>query len=226
MTTPIFLARWGYQRSSELEKLISESNFNPQKHFLALPYSLLEKINQLPGHENLTLGADQLLDVEEGSFTRSIATDMLKEIASFVLLDGKDPHITQKIIEAFKTKINPFLLIGETWDQHQNQPRDILQQQIELKGLSPHQIMQLNFVYEAPWIHSAPFCPSTEEITQSYQVVKDLIYEKWGSQIGSAIKIMGAVPCDFENPLLLLPNMSGLYFPHADKNIRQFQKTV
>lgn len=224
----VFLANWGgyypLQDSLSLfEKLVADcSPFSHPCH-LAIPYDYLDKLPENIRSSGLIFGADHILSMEEGAFTGSIALELLKKArAKFVLVNGNHQSlILPKMLKAvIQEGIIPFICIGESsLDMDAAQSKQDLAEKLSLalQDISPHQLLNLNIIYEAPWMDSSPFRPEKEKLIIAYQRCKEALQTVVGIQVANGIRLLCAVPYDLEDlpSLIKEGEMQGLYLAKA-----------
>jgi triosephosphate isomerase (TIM) len=231
----IFLASWSAYYSLEqsmalLDKLLEDCKPSPEQHFLALPYVYLQKMLDKYRDSGLVFGSDSILSINEGAFTEQISVRMVKEIQSqFVLLNSredllataeKEKNLPKKIKAIAQSGLIPFLCIGETPEDYESgHSIQSLSDQLSkaLNGISPHQLINLNIVYEAPWIHQLPFSPSLDQLVDSYRQCREILQSQVGIPIANALRLICAVPHDFEDvsDLIKKAGINGLYLTKA-----------
>jgi triosephosphate isomerase len=231
----IFLANYSAYASLEqtisiFEKLLLDCKASAAQYLVALPYAYLGHFLDKYSDSGIVFGVDHMLDVSENAFTASIAAQMLKEVkASFTLIDSYSHHkicsetnetIQKKITSALEAGISPFLCIWEKPEEYREGfSEKILREKIKgvLNNLTPPQLMNLNIIYEAPWIHALPYRPLLEELVQSYQKCKEILQQEVGGSLSSPIKMLCALPFEFEELPLLLKQTgtAGLYLDKA-----------
>ena len=78
-------------------------------------------------------------------------------------------------------------------------------------------MINLNIVYEAPWINLLPYQPSLEQLVDSYRQFREALQSQVGIHIANGMRLICAVPHDFEDlPALVKEGgVNGLYLSKA-----------
>ena len=191
--TPLLLVQCKANQSLEdvskaitnLLKIQSPHDFNIH---ISLPYSFMEPISKKFANEKMHIGAENLLDTDEGSFTGSIAGKMLKEAkAAFVLIgtaqdrtshSATSNHLKNKVKSALENNVHPFVCIGETLQEHQDKTaKNILISQLKdcLEGLSEEELKNIHLVYNAEWISRTPWEAESPELQEAYNIFREVV---------------------------------------------------
>jgi len=231
----IFLANWGAyfpieQSFTVLDELLADCNPSTQQHLLALPLIYLEKILDKYRQSGLIFGTDSILSVTDGSFTEPISIRLIKEAqAQFTLLNSYENttcfpenanNLPKKIKAVIQAGLTPFLCIGETLAEYvDGSSNKVLSEKLSeaLHEISPHQLINLNIVYEAPWINQLTYQPSLDQLVNAYRQCREILQSQVGIQMANAIRLICAVPHDFENlsSLIQQGGINGLYLTKA-----------
>lgn len=216
--------------TSVIDKLLEDSSTASQQHFIAAPYATIVHLIEKYKKSGLIFGTDSMLNISEGSFTEPIAARMIKEAnASFVLLRSFDPNQPQKSSENTLPKkikvllqegLTPFVCIGETLEQYEKgSSKQILTEQIRnaLQDLTPHQLLNLNIIYEAPWINLVSYRPDLDQLVASYRLSREVLQEQIDIQIAKGLRLICGVPYDFEDlpSLMKVGSSNGFYLAKA-----------
>lgn len=212
MTRPILLAQCkSYQTFEEVTKTVDHLiKMYPSSDFhlhLSLPYSFIEPIRQKVEGQEISVGAEVLLDADEGSFTASNAGNMLEKTgAQFVLIgtsqdrtshSATSHHLKNKVRAVLNTKVPPFVCIGETLHDHQDQKsKEVLTNQLKdaLEGFSAEELAPIHIVYNAEWISRTPWEAKSPELHQAYQTFHDVVNEVLGEGTVSKEQRIVAIP--------------------------------
>lgn len=222
---PILLAQCkAYQSIDEISKaienLLKTQSTNYFDIYISLPYSFIEPLSKKFEAENIVIGAETLLDTDEGSFTASIVGKMLKEAkAKFVLIgtdqDRTSPpsqsqHSKRKVKAALDANIPPFVCIGETFQEHQDKvAKDILKNQLKdsLEGFSSEELKDLYIVYNVEWIAQTPWEANSPELHEAYTTFKETVNDVLGAEAISSNQLMITVPAYSEELKILVQQL-------------------
>lgn len=214
----IFLANWGgyyplKHSLSLLDKLLEDCNPSTQQYYLSMPYGYLEQMPEQYRQSGLIFGTDKIPSMDEGTFTESISVKFIKNTqAKFALINSNENKqvIPKKIKGIIQAGLTPFLCIRELTDLPEKLP-------IVLEDLSPHQLINLNIIYEAAWIHKLAYQPSLEQLIEDYRQFREHLQSQMGIQIANGLRLICAVPHDFEDLTSLIKESgaNGLYLEKA-----------
>lgn len=230
MDRPILLAQCkAYQSLEDVSKIIDHLiKLYPPSDFhlhVSLPYSFIEPIQQKVQGADVKVGAEVLLDADEGSFTASNAGKMLEKTkAQFVLIGTTQDrtshsitshHLKNKVKAVLKTAVPPFVCIGETLHEHQDQKsKEILISQLKdtLEGVSAEELKPVHLVYNAEWICRTPWEAASPELHEAYKTFDDVVREVLGEgAIAQAQKIIAIPAYSKELPSLIHNLQSSLH---------------
>jgi triosephosphate isomerase (TIM) len=233
----LFLANWsGYYSLNYslpiLDKLLKDCNPSTQQYYIAMPYGYLD---QMPDHyrqSGFIFGTDKIPSMEQGAFTESISVKLITNAqAKFTLLNSNEHKetIPKKIKAVIQAGLTPFLCVGENSESYESSgSKAILTGKLSasLQDISPHQLINLNIIYEAPWIHKLPYQPSLDQLVEAYRQFRELLQSQVGIQIANGMNLICAVPHDFEDlPTLIKESgINGLYLAKAISHQNQLHR--
>lgn len=223
--TPILLAQCkAYQSLEEITKAIenlihidSTRDFNVH---ISLPYSYIEPISKKFADKNIQVGAETLLDADEGSFTAPIVGKMIDEVkAKFVLIgtaqdrtshSSGSHHLKNKIKATLRSQAKPFICVGETLQEHQdNLSKEVLTSQLRdcVEGFSPEELKKIHLVYNAEWISRTPWEATSPELHDAYKIFKEVVEETFTPGIITSDQLIIAVPAYAEEGSKLIESL-------------------
>lgn len=208
---------------------------------LAVPFTAIYPLAEEVKKEGILIGAQNMNDASEGSFTGEVAGNMLKEAgAQFALLGHSerrrlfgedDAFINRKVKSAVKAGLRPVLCVGETKEEYEsNLTHQVIETQINegLKDLQSAELQQLIIAYEPIWAigngHSAT--PGIAQEVQHFcrQTLKNLFTEEFANQI--VIQYGGSVNPSNAAELLAQPDIDGLLIGGASLFLESFIQIV
>ncbi|EKE20955.1 MAG: hypothetical protein ACD_7C00416G0001, partial [uncultured bacterium] len=132
--------------------------------YLAVPFTNLQAAAEASSNSNIIIGAQNMHDEPEGSFTGEISGKMLKTLGvEFVIIghserrclfNEEDSFINSKIIRAIKDGLQPILCVGETQkEKEENLTREVIERQLisGLKDVSKSDLGNVIIAYEPVW---------------------------------------------------------------------------
>jgi triosephosphate isomerase len=234
---PSLLYRWnGYSTFEDLESFLSElaNQANPKKIscLLALPNAYLWKLKDKTWPTEIVFGAGSTESVEPGTFTESIATRLLNESnARFALvgnaenryvLNESDSSINNKLHKLIDAKLIPFLCIGETYEQREeNKTGSILTSQLKeaLQGLNDEQIARIVIVYDAPWLKKSAHKFTVDEWKEVCDNFRQIVIPVIG-QVASSMQFIFACPDEIDEGRSLLEKIHCAgFFPQVSNEL-------
>lgn len=215
--TPILLVQCkAYQSLEEIIQAI-ETLLKIQAHqvmdvYVSLPYTFLKPIAEKFKNHNLRIGAEILLDADEGSFTEEIVGKILEvNQAKFALIgtpqdrfshSANSNHLNTKVKAALKAHVQPFICIGETLEEHQDKiPKEILTIQLKecLENISSEDLKKIKIVYNAEWISRTPWEATNPQLIEAYKTFTEVAEEVLTSENMTKNQLILAVPAYSED---------------------------
>ncbi len=209
---PLLLAHYKASHSFEetlnsIETFVAKQDGSNLNICLATPFSFIEPLIQHFADKKVTVGAEHLLSVAEGSFTASIAGSMLTEAgAQFVLIGSNDERrdssfqiaaLKSKLQRALSAGLRPILCIGETEEEfHNDASHTVLTKQLteSLADMPPEELAKLSLLYDAAWINRIPWEASNPALQKAYKTFNDILAATFTPEVLPHIKVMYAVP--------------------------------
>lgn len=193
--------------SKEIENLLKIQAHEAFTIHVSLPYSFLGHLITTFNDKRLNLGAETLLDADEGCFTATISGKMaLESKAQFVLIGTPQDRffhstgshqLKNKLKSALENNIMPFICIGETLNEHQDRKaKEILKAQLKdsVEDISNEMLKKLYIVYNAEWISSAPWAATSSDLKEAYQTFREVVTETFEPGTISHEQLIVAVP--------------------------------
>ena len=210
----------------DLQSLLSDL---PQKDIelaVMLPFTALYPAKQICLKSNILLGAQNVCQETDFSFTGEISAPMLKELNLDCVMAGHserrrkagetDSIINQKILSAIAENLTVFLGISETASEKQYIISDeVLRIQLKrcLYGIRAEQIPLLRILYEPAWaIGKDSTCIPPDYVGKKHNTIRCCLCELFGSDTGSSVPIIygGSVSPSNACSLIDQPNVDGL----------------
>ena len=224
----ILLTEWeayaSLQNCLEYIEKLSDSTFPKNQQYLALPYDyLLNSKSQLASKE-MILGTHDMNSVDPGSFTETVAIQLLKDLQIQFVLLGRSlkrsllresfSSINNKIKAALAADLQPFLCIGEDSQDEEAKTSEIIKKQLEecLKDIPAESLQKISLVYETPAFLREKSEISAQDINQAYTLCRQLCKES--RELGDNIPILCAFPdkAFLNEELVENTHCSGFYF--------------
>jgi triosephosphate isomerase len=222
--TPILLTQCkAYYSLEEISKAIDnliEIQSTRLNIHISLPYAFMEPMLKIFTNKGIHIGAEILLNADEGTFTASIVGKMLEASkATFALIgtsqdrtshSSSPHHLTNKVKEALKAKVTPFICIGDTLQEHQDKvAKQVLTTQLKdcLDGISNEEIENIYIVYNAEWISRTPWEATSQNLQEAYQIFREVVNEYVEPESKVHDQLIVAVPAYSEDVSALIKSL-------------------
>lgn len=208
---------------------------------LAAPFTLIHPLSEDAKDSPLLIGAQNMNDASEGSFTGEIAGTMLVDAgAQFVLLGHSERRllygetnewINRKVKRAVEVGLQPVLCIGETKDEYNDKKtHEVIESQLKegLKDLDESTLQKLIIAYEPVWAigsGNSADPPLVQEVQLfCRQMLGTIFSEEFASNV--VIQYGGAVNPTNAQELLALPDVDGLLIGGASLSLDSFRQII
>jgi triosephosphate isomerase len=187
-------------------------------------YIALSEAYRIIVNTPIKLGAQNIYFEENGAFTGETSADMVKSAGcEYVILghserrtifNESDEIINLKIKQALKHRLKPIFCVGETLDEREkNLTKSVVKYQIEngLKNINYDEILNIIIAYEPVWAIGTGKNATPEQAEEVHYFIRDLIKEKYSSDISDKIIIQygGSVKPENSRDLLSQENIDG-----------------
>lgn len=197
---------------------ISNTNTN-NKVVICLPFTLFHGENH-----NVTIGAQDVSQFENGAHTGDISAQMLNDCrVKYVIVGHSDRRIkhneTNEIVKAkaeqsVKHNIIPIICIGETADE-----KDSKQTEKAIKKMLLESIPESGeyiIAYEPVWAIGKGKTPTKDEIEKAIKIISDTLPQK------KSILYGGSVNANNAKDIISVPNVDGLLIGGASLKSETF----
>jgi len=182
----------------------------------------------------------QNIDLEEtGARTGEISASMIKDLGCAFSIIGHSERrmlfhetnqmICQKLIQADNNSVIPILCIGESAEENQsNNTFNVLEQQIIEALENANELSALIIAYEPVWAIGTGMTANTQQIQEMHEFIRGLIYDKYGHDISSMIRILygGSVKPNNAKEIFSLDDVDGGLIGGASLNFSDFNSIV
>lgn len=197
------------------------NNPTPNSIYIAAPLPYLDRLIKKYGNSQVIFGAQNLNEHDEGAYTGEVSGKMLYSLdCKFVIIghserrqyfEETDIIIHQKILAAFRNLLQPVFCCGEKLEERNGEIHfNVIKRQIEegLFALSGESVLKLIIAYEPVWAIGTGVNASPEQAQQMHNFIRNLIKDKYGENVSSAVPILygGSVK----------PNNAAALFQQAD----------
>ncbi|WP_185882359.1 triose-phosphate isomerase [Blattabacterium cuenoti] len=185
-----------FNHEKEIEK-------NHQKIIIAPSYPFLHISNQIVQGTNIHIAAQNIHDMEKGSYTGEVSAIMLKSIGINNVILGHSERRTyfnetnkillEKIYIALKNRLKIIFCIGETLNERNNNKQFIsIQKQLEqtIFICSVKEIENFIIAYEPIWAIGTGEVPYYHEVQKMHNHIRLLFKNKYGKFVSDKIHIV------------------------------------
>lgn len=170
---------------------------------LCLPYTSLYLGKCLLEGTDISIGAQNIADEENGSFTGEISGEMLKDSGVTCVLVGHSERrskfkenskiINKKIKIALKNGLGVVLCVGESLaDKNTLKTLDTLKVQIEeaLKGLYENELENVVIAYEPIWAIGTGHNATVREVEYAAKVIRKVIQDDFSAKAAQELCVI------------------------------------
>lgn len=242
----IIAGNWKMHKTTEealhyIKKLIPIIKSTSEKVYLAVPFTALISVCEECAGTNITVGAQNMYEADEGAFTGEISARMLKEVgAQFVLLGHSERRqifsetnefINKKVLSALAVGIQPILCVGETLEEReQGLTERVLVNQIEgsLGHVYDHQLENMVIAYEPVWAIGTGQTATPEQAQEMHAYCRKVIENEWGDETAIKVPILygGSVRPDNVKNIMEQPDIDGVLVGGASLSPESFGQII
>ena len=211
----------------------------PAKVLIAVPFTSLSASAQEAKGTEITIGAQNIWDADEGAFTGEISAKMIIDAgAKFVILGHSerrryfqetDQLINKKVLKALSHELEVILCVGEDSEQRQKgRQKEVVQNQLE-QGLKHVKYTNKIFIaYEPTWAIGTGVAATPEVIQEMHKHCREKLIDVWDRKEGEKVPILygGSVSPKNAKSMLDQPDIDGLLVGTASLSLESFSKIV
>lgn len=208
------------------------------------PFVDLAPIKEILEDDLLKLGAQDIDDHDEGTYTGQISGPILKGLAEYVIVGHSerrrnqhesDTLIGKKVSAAIRNGITPILCVGEKLsDRQEGLSERVVTDQltVALSHISDSELKHVIIAYEPVWAISSgdgkgQFA-TPDKVAPIYQAIRQTVEGLFGEGASSQIKILygGSVNPDNATSYLAMEHTDGLLVGGASLNYLSFAAII
>jgi triosephosphate isomerase (TIM) len=184
----------------------------------------------------MRLGGQDCHFEESGSFTGDISADMLSKVGcEYVILGHSERRtyhkesseiVAKKVSAALKKMLIPIICVGETREiRDAKKHREFVYEQIMKSIPQDINFERLVIAYEPVWSIGTGVVPTTEEISEMMNFIKQIFDEKLENRAKHYVALYGgSVNSENSKEILEIPNVDGLLVGKASLDAIEFLK--
>lgn len=196
----------------------------------------LSDISAALAHSNITLGAQNQCEHEQGAYTGEISAHMLKEMGcTYVLLGHSerrhlyretDTQITQKFGLALKNGVRPILCVGETLSEREsNITNEVILRQVNtvLAHVGIEAFSQAIVAYEPVWAIGTGKTATPAHIQEIHGLLREH-FTKQNAKIAAELRLIygGSVKASNAAEIFAQPDVDGGLIGGASLQAQEF----
>ena len=208
---------------------------------LAVPFTLIAKAKEAAKGSKILIGAQNMHDASEGSFTGEIAASMLLDAgAEFVILGhserrhlfGEDnAFIHKKMVRAVTDDLQPILCIGETEKERQEgRAVEVVKNQLTeaLKDIPNKQAKKVIFSYEPVWAIGTGIHATPQEAEEMHHHIRQTLEELYSPALAESAELLygGSVKPSNARVLLEQTDIDGVLVGGASLSLDSFVEII
>lgn len=210
----------------DLVDQINSLEFNKNVQLIVFPpFPFLQNVSIKCADSVLQVGAQNCSKESNGAFTGEVSAEMLASVngVKFVLVGHSErrtyfretnQELAEKIDQILRYKLTPVFCCGESIEERNNRTHfDVVKSQLSesLFHLSSEQVKNVIVAYEPVWAIGTGVTATPSQAQEMHQFIRNVIAEKYGVDISSAISILYGGSCNVSNAqaLFALPDVDG-----------------
>jgi len=175
-------------------------------------------------NSRVSLGAQSVVDYDDGAYTGGVSAQMLNDIGCEYVLVGhserralfseSNAEIASMVMRCLKQKLIPVLCVGETLQQREeNQVVEVITDQLQdllASAIDSGMLSSLVIAYEPVWAIGTGLQATPEQAQEVHQIIRSLLMANYGDS-ASKVRILygGSVTPDNAAGLLSMPDING-----------------
>ena len=218
-------------------KFVAGFNGNRADVVLCPSYLSLPVATFLAKGSPVKLGAQNVSDEEEGSFTGEVSAQMLKNLGVEYVIVGhsdrrnkfkeSDRLVNKKIKTALKNGLKCVLCVGESLaDRNTGKTFDVIRHQIEegVRGLYENELESVIIAYEPIWAIGTGQNASVKDVENAAKVIRKVIFESYSEKASRDIQVIYGGSLNEKNvgALLNCAEIDGGLFGRISLNVNLF----
>lgn len=203
----------GLKLASEIVNMVQDESKGGVDVVLFPPFVHLNSVQKLiSGASQISLGAQNCSEHEEGAYTGDVSAAMLTSVGAKYVLVGhserreyhqeSDELLAKKVEVALKHGITPIFCCGEPLEVREadGQAAYVTEQLTNsLFGLSKEDFGKIVIAYEPIWAIGTGKTASTEQAQEMHAVIRKHIAEKYGEEVAQQTSILYGGSCNPTN---------------------------
>ena len=211
--------------SSYVDDFLPRVKTNKNTIVLCVPFTHLMLAGQKLATTNVAFGSQNISTEEKGALTGEVSNVMVKDLGATYTLVGHserrgkfketNEQTNEKIIKALSVNLKVILCVGETkTERNAQKTKLILKKQLEdaFKHLYENELNNIIVAYEPVWAIGTGKVPTSKEIEQTVQDIRDVIAENFSVKAAEKMNILygGSVNQDNSAGILKIKGVNGL----------------
>ena len=188
----------------------------------------------------VSLGAQDVYWEESGAYTGEISAEMVKEVASYVIIGHSERRmyrqetcdlIAKKMKLALTAGLMPILCVGESRDvQEAGTSKQFIETQLResLAGVSLNDAQHLIIAYEPVWAIGTGKTATTQQAQDAHAFIRALLVKLFDDTVAKKVRIQygGSVKPTNARELMSQPDVDGALVGGAALEARSFADII
>ncbi len=212
---------------------------------ICVPYVYLPLAQKILGKSNVLYGAQNVHELESGTFTGEISAEMLNDFNCDLVIIGHserranynetDEKVNLKLLKTLSSNLVPIVCFGESYEERvAGKTNDVIKKQLTkaLKDVKVEDLTSIIFAYEPIWAISAgkdadpnkPRTATKEQAEEAVAKAKEIICKFFKLKSTDMIVVLygGSMNDKNAQELLSMPSIDGGLIGGACLNIDKF----
>jgi triosephosphate isomerase (TIM) len=202
------------EEGTQLVQSLVEKIKNPKALVvLGVPYTHLQGVaQQIKGHKNMHVAAQNCHEAEKGAYTGEISTDMIVSTgAEFVIIGHSERRqyfkesnevLAQKVNICLQKSLRPIFCCGEPLNIREKGTQvNFVAKQIKasLFHLEEADFRKIVIAYEPIWAIGTGVTASTQQAQDMHEALRKVVARKYGKRVAKDCSILYGGSCNAQN---------------------------
>ena len=204
-------------------------------------FPFLAPLKDEVSHDLIQLGSQNIASKQSGAYTGEVAASMIRSMGFNYTLVGhserrqffgeKDDVLRNKINMALENALSPVFCCGEMLEERkENRQKGVIESQLQnsLFHLGQDDLKNVIIAYEPVWAIGTGETATAEQAEEMHAHIRNLLHEKYGSEIADSTPILYGGSCNAGNAaeLFSCENVDGGLIGGASLKAEEFLSII